>query len=80
MPPLVVDVRRQLAAADLAMTQVTRTVDLDLLETAGLEKSRLLHRLRLLAIVGYARTDGADFVGRDDLTRLWESWTIRWSP
>jgi len=80
MPPLVIDIRQQLADAGLEMTRGIRTVDLDLLEPADLTKSRLLHRLRALGIVGYDRTDGTDFLGRDDLTRLWESWRLRWSP
>ncbi len=80
MPPLVVDIRQQLADADLETTRGIRDVELNLLEPADLAKSRLLHRLSVLGIVGFDRTDGTDFLGRDDLTRLWEAWRLRWSP
>jgi hypothetical protein len=80
MPPLVTDIRRQLAEAELEMTRGIRNIELNLLEPADLAKSRLLHRLRVLGIVGYQRTDGTDFLARDDLRRLWESWRVRWSP
>jgi len=80
LPPLVLDIRRQLAETGLEMTHRERQVELNLLEPADLVQSRLLHRLRVLGIVGYERTGGTDFLRRDDLTRLWESWRIRWSP
>ncbi|MDB5338369.1 MAG: hypothetical protein JWN70_3988, partial [Planctomycetaceae bacterium] len=80
MPPLVLDIRRQLADANLDTSQGVRTVELDLLATADLPKSRLLHRLKVLGIVGYDRTGGTDFLGREDISRLWEAWRIRWSP
>jgi hypothetical protein len=39
-----------------------------------------LHRLRILAIDGFKRTNGTDFVTRQDLVYFWEEWTICWSP
>jgi len=80
MPPLVLDIRRQLADADLETTSGIRNVELDLLTEADRSKSRLLHRLKTLGIVGFDRTGGTDFLARDDLTRLWEVWRVRWSP
>lgn len=80
MPPLVLDIRRQLVAADLEAAAGIRNVELNLLTPSDLPRSRLLHRLKVLGIVGYDRTAGTDFLGRDDLTRLWESWRVRWSP
>lgn len=82
LPPLVIDIRRQLAETGLEMERSTREfeVELNLLEPADLVQSRLLHRLRVLGIVGYERTGGTDFLRRDDLARLWESWRVRWSP
>jgi hypothetical protein len=80
LPPLVIDIRQQLAATELELTRGIRTVELNLLEPAELAKSRLLHRLRVLEIVGYDRTGGTDFLGRDDLAHLWECWQLRWSP
>ena len=80
LPPLVNDIRRQLQQADLKLQRTAYSVDIDLLNAADLQRSRLLHRLRLLEIVGFERTGGTDFLVREDLTQLWESWRIRWSP
>ena len=82
LPPLVIDIRRQLAETGLEMGRGTREfeAELNLLEPADLVKSRLLHRLRVLGIVGYQRTGGTDFLRRDDLTRLWESWRCPLEP
>ena len=80
MPPLVVDIRQRLANADLETTRGIREVELNLLEPGDLAKSRLLHQLSVLEIVGFDCVDGTDFLGRDDLTRLWEAWRLRWSP
>lgn len=80
LPPLVVDIRHQLADTGLEMGHTVREVELNLLDPADRVKSRLLHRLGVLGIVGYDRSGGTDFLRRDDLTRLWESWRVRWSP
>ena len=80
LPPLVVDIRHQLADTGLEMAHTAREVELNLLAPADRVKSRLLHRLGVLGIVGYERSGGTDFLRRDDLTRLWESWRVRWSP
>ena len=74
------DIRQQLADTDLELQRRSRDVDLDLLDGADLAQSQLMHRLQILEIAGYERTGGTDFLARDDLTRLWESWTLRWSP
>jgi hypothetical protein len=80
LPPLVRDIREQLARADLDLQRAGTEVELDLLAPADLAKSRLLHRLRLLGIAGFERVGGTDFLQRQDLTRLWEKWRLRWSP
>ena len=80
MPPLVLDIRKQLSDAGLEPAPAIRNVELDLLSAADLPKSRLLHRLKVLGVVGFDRIGGTDFLVRDDLTRLWESWRVRWSP
>lgn len=46
----------------------------------SLQKSQLLHCLRILGISGFRQTDGSDLIGRKDLVRIWEQWTIQWSP
>jgi hypothetical protein len=45
-----------------------------------LQKSQLLHRLRILGISGFRHTDGSDLIGRKDLVKIWEQWTIQWTP
>jgi hypothetical protein len=80
MPPLVEDIRRQLAASQLEVARGGQTVELDLLRPEDPPKSRILHRLKILGIAGIERTGGTNFLERDDLTRLWESWRLRWSP
>lgn len=79
LPPLVHDIRHQLNEANLEAKQGVRSVTLDLLKAEDLSRSRLLHRLRILGIVGFERTGGTDFLNRADLTRLWEEWRVRWS-
>lgn len=80
LPPLVVDLRRRLEAAELEPGRGARTVSLDLLSPSDREKSRLLHGLAVLKIAGFRRTAGTDFLARGDLTRLWEEWRTAWSP
>ncbi|MCA9057624.1 MAG: hypothetical protein KDA85_03965 [Planctomycetaceae bacterium] len=80
MPPLVEDIRKQLAQFELEVNRETRAIELNLLESTDVSKSRVLHRLRILGIVGFSRTGGTDFLTRKDLTKLRESWQIRWSP
>jgi hypothetical protein len=80
MPPLVEDIRRQLAEARFEISRNGVTVTLDLLKPDDLPTSRLLHRLKVLGIAGVERTGGTNFLERDDLARLWESWQLRWSP
>ncbi|MCB9609647.1 MAG: hypothetical protein H6716_23850 [Polyangiaceae bacterium] len=80
LPPLVADIRARLSEMNLDPGQGARSVDLDLLDPAQRAQSRLLHCLRLLSIAGYDLRSGTDFLQRDDMTRLWESWRIHWSP
>lgn len=80
LPPLVKDVQRLVAEHNLLPAPQPRTVELDLCNETDRERSRLLHRLTVLGIAGYARTAGTDFAARNDLSRLWENWEVRWSP
>jgi hypothetical protein len=76
-PPLVLDIQNQLADAKLEPKPQRQELELNLLTSADLTKSRLLHRLRVLEIPGFVLTGGTDFVSRSDLTRLWEAWQIQ---
>jgi len=78
-PPLVVEMRARLEEHDL-MPSTARDLDLDLEHAHERARSVLLHQLRLLHIAGFERTDGTDFLERDDLSRVWERWRITWSP
>ena len=79
-PPLVLEIERALSDADLVPKPQARTVDLDLLREKDRTRSRLLHRLSILDVAGFALVDGTDFVRREDIHRLWEQWRLQWSP
>ncbi|WP_054815122.1 DUF5682 family protein [Nocardia arizonensis] len=74
--PLDADLRATVRSLRLKQEPKAKTVDLDLRKERELERSRLLHRLRLLGIdwgvptTGEVRTTGT----------FRESWTLRWRP
>ncbi|HEX5271668.1 MAG TPA: DUF5682 family protein [Gemmataceae bacterium] len=80
LPPLAIDIRQQLDAHELQGHKSPREVEIDLDVPAERERSRVLHRIRLLGISGYERTEGTDLAARADLSRVWERWRIAWSP
>jgi hypothetical protein len=80
VPPLVHDIRRVLREHLLEPEIRERTVDLELTVPEDLARSRILYRLRTLGIAGYDRLAGTDLVAREDLSRIWERWRVRWSP
>ena len=80
LPPLVEDLRQQLAQLDLTPRTGPREVNLDLAQPDDRERSRLLHRLRILAVTGFDRTGGTDLVARDDMVKVWERRNIHWTP
>jgi hypothetical protein len=80
LPSLVLDMKAQLAALELVPEVARRDVRLDLLVPADRAKTALLHRLRLLAVAGFAKTSGTDFVARGEMAEVWESWALAWSP
>jgi hypothetical protein len=79
LPPLVVEVQVRLEEQGLAPS-TSRDLDLELDRAPDRARSVTLHQLRLLSIAGFQRTDGTDFLERDDLSRVWERWRIAWSP
>lgn len=80
LPPLVDDIRRTLELHDLTPTAEQRKIEIDLDDPHGRARSQILHRARILGLPGFTRAAGTDFVARRDLSRLWETWTVRWSP
>src|SRR5262249_19272853 len=71
-PPLVHDVTAELERLGLA--DVEGRLELDLTDPAQLERSRVLHRLRVLGIPGYDRESGPES-GLDPEYR--EAWELR---
>jgi hypothetical protein len=80
LPPLVLDIRRQLAATDLQPQPIEHTLELDLELPADRQRSRVLHQLRLLEVRSFVRTAGTDLNVRADLARVWELWQLHWDP
>ncbi len=80
LPPLARDILNRLEQHDLVAENAERSVELDLRKPEDRERSRVLHGLRLLQLPGYRRSAGVDFAARDDLSRLTETWTLRWTP
>jgi len=80
LPPLVVDMQKQLAFHGLQPEVSRREPHLDLLVPGDRSKSVLLHRLRVLGIAGFAKTSGTDFLARETMTHVHETWAIAWSP
>lgn len=80
LPPLVKDIQQQMFAYQFEMKRVVTQFTLELSEPEDVPKSRFLHRLRTLGIGGIKLTDGTNFLHREDLSRLWETWEMRWTP
>ncbi|WP_067847260.1 DUF5682 family protein [Nocardia lijiangensis] len=74
--PLDADLRARVRRLRMKLEPTVRTVDLDLRKERELERSRLLHRLRLLGIEW-----GAPATGEVRSTGTFrETWTLRWRP
>lgn len=80
LPLLTRDIKNVLLENDLEPVPRERVLELDLFAEKDRVKSRILHRLSNLGISGFVLADGTDFLTREDLSRLWEKWTIRWTP
>jgi hypothetical protein len=74
-PPLVHDAELSLARAGIQATGTAAALEIPLTEVTGLERSRVLHRLRILGVPGFTRTRGPSFGLRD--TRLAETWSVQ---
>jgi hypothetical protein len=80
LPPLVRDIQARLTAARLVPDKHPVERKLALATPADADLSRLLHRLRVLAIPGFERIAGVDFARRADLISLTETWRVCWAP
>ena len=75
LPPLVADAFDELARVGVDLQRTARTVnDVVLTEPAGLARSRVLHRLRVLRVPGIVLTREPSF--DRDRTALTEGWTV----
>ncbi len=70
VPPLVNDVTERLARLGLA--EADGPVTLDLTDPAGLARSQVLHRLRVLGVPGFTRVAGPADGGDPVFTERWE--------
>ncbi|MCM1974695.1 DUF5682 family protein [Streptomyces sp. G1] len=70
LPPLVHDVAERLAR--LGLDGAEGPVRLDLTEPRGLERSRVLHRLRVLGVPGFTRVSGPADSADPVFTERWE--------
>lgn len=70
-PPLVFSAMAELDRLGLTPARSPRQVTLDLTEPSDLERSRTLHRLRLLSIPGFQREQGAARIDNDVLRETW---------
>ncbi len=84
LPPLVQDIHQRLRDRNLFPLPQRRSITLDLTPTSDISPDRpasaLLHALRILQIQGIQRTQGTDFTNRADLTQIYETWTLHWTP
>ncbi|MEV6077333.1 DUF5682 family protein [Streptomyces sp. NPDC052069] len=71
-PPLVHDVAAQLARLRLDGARET-AYSLDLMDAGDLERSRVLHRLRVLGVPGHTRTAGPEHGIDPVFTERWQS-------
>jgi len=73
LPPLVSDAFSELARVGIELQRTARDVTVVLTEAEGLEASRVLHRLRVLAIPGITLVQEPSFDrGRTQLTEVWK--------
>jgi hypothetical protein len=69
-----------LAEHDLTPPSRELKIEIHLDHARDRGRSQILHRVRILGLPGFKRVAGTDFVGRRDLAKLWETWTLLWSP
>ncbi len=81
LPPLVRNVRRLLDEYELWSDDGRDlTISLDLEDPRDLTRSRILHQCRVLQLGGFRYDGGVDFATREDLSEVWEDWSVGWNP
>jgi Family of unknown function (DUF5682) len=71
LPGLVADAQTVLAAHGLSPGGTARRVELELVEEADRDKSRILHRLRVLGISGFERVRGPMWATDAEIDEVW---------
>ncbi|QIS05857.1 hypothetical protein F5X71_29300 [Nocardia brasiliensis] len=74
--PLDADLRARIRSLRMKQEPTARTIDLDLRKQREVERSRLLHRLRVLGI-GWGTLTTSEVRGTGTFR---ETWTLRWRP
>lgn len=72
LPPLVRDVDEELERHELVASTEPRVVKLSLRTEAGRAKSRILHRLLVLAVPGFLRASGPGWATDGTLDEVWK--------
>ncbi|MEQ1830570.1 MAG: DUF5682 family protein, partial [Pirellula sp.] len=80
VPALVVDIRNEMDNLSIEMPRAVAQLRVELHDSVGIARSRLLHRLRLLSIGGLKRVGGTDFIDRKDLMEPCEVWELVQTP
>ena len=78
LPPLVADLRAELDRLKLVARPDTPSVTVKLTDPFGRERSRLMHRIRLLELGGYILDDST--LNQPEAAELEETWRIAWAP
>jgi hypothetical protein len=73
-PPLAIEAFEALERAGIALERVEKRLSIPLDDPKGIEKSRVLHRLRILDVPGFTRVAGPRLDRHD--TKLTEEWTV----
>ncbi len=73
-PPLAIDAFAELERVGIELGRAEAKLKIDLDSDKGVQKSRVLHRLRVLKIPGFARTRGPSLARAQ--TSLTEEWTV----
>lgn len=76
VPPLAEQINETLKNYELEPNPTSRDVTLDLMKPADLERSRIMHQLRVLGVPGFTQK-GRRIADSDETS---ETWSLRWLP
>lgn len=80
LPLLFTNTLKELEDKGLRLAEEPAHIELDLEVAEDRTRSHTLHRLRELEIRGVDFEGGTDFYTREDLSEIWESWSLKWIP